>query len=128
MEVYGPDESTQDGIEQEVLDEGEKDGGPHSHSNSRCEDCWKRRVRGASDVYNSRRRLQMGLKLQTDFLSKHDTEPKPKTWDTRVKLRDYWLRALEDFEDEFAQQIMDLAPVEEAAPENKPTKRKRRRT
>jgi hypothetical protein len=75
-----------------------------------CVDCFKRNVRGAADVNNARRRLQGGLKMQENFLMKYeDHEKKPKTWETRVKLRRFYQDTLIAFDALFEEQIAEYA-------------------
>lgn len=95
-------------IPHETNDEdGENEGGV-------CSDCFKRKITGAADVCNAKSRLQRGLEMQQNFIAKYADQPKkPKTFETRRKLENFYRETLEEFDAQFQEQLPEYADVEE---------------
>jgi hypothetical protein len=56
-----------------------------------CHKCFKRKVVGASDVYNVYSKLKKASNMQKSFIAKHsEAEKIPRTMGTRVEL-DAWI-------------------------------------
>jgi hypothetical protein len=89
----------------------------HQHEESEdglCSGCFIRHTIGAADVNNAKRRLVQGLKMQENFLEKfEDHLKKPKTYETRKRLRDFFEETLEEFDQLFAEQLPEYADQEE---------------
>lgn len=93
----------------------------------KCAQCFKRRIAGAADVVNAKRRLMGGLEMQQHFIEKHkDKDKPPKTFETRKRLRDYFLSSLREFDTLFADQLPEYAAEFEEDPEVGTRKRKRK--
>ncbi len=72
-----------------------------------CPKCFKRKVIGASDVYNVYSKLKKASNMQKSFISKHsEAEKIPRTMDTRVEL-DQWIdEKLAEFKAKFADRMI----------------------
>ncbi|MBS0654722.1 MAG: hypothetical protein JSR46_03010 [Verrucomicrobia bacterium] len=89
----------------------------HIHEESEdglCKGCFIRHTTGAADVNNAKRRLVQGLQMQEKFLAKFvDHQKKPKTYETRKRLRDFFEETLEEFDQLFSDQLPEYADEEE---------------
>lgn len=80
-----------------------------------CPKCFKRRVIGASDVYNAYSKLDKGLKMQLAFIEKHKEADKiPRTMDTRIALAKWFEAAEASFKSEFGDKMMPACDLEHA--------------
>lgn len=102
---------------------GHDDSPPHSCN---CPDCFKRRNRGAYDVSNAHARLLTGLRMQEEWLAKQESkEKKPRTYSTRMELRDFFANAIADFESIFSALLMEDGQIPDSA---RPPKKRRRKS
>lgn len=71
-----------------------------------CHKCFKRKVVGASDVYNVYSKLRKASLMQKNFIAKHsDAEKTPRTMATRSEL-DIWLdEKILEFKEKFADRL-----------------------
>lgn len=101
----------------------------HDSEEGLCSGCFIRHTTGAADVNNAKCRLLKGREMQQNFLDKYEDregKKKPKTYETRKRLRDFFDDTLKEFDELFADQLPEYADEEEYKKIH--NKRKKRKT